>query len=170
MNLKGQVQVWDIFKVDHKDVVRFISKVKLPINLEEDCWEWTSAKDKGGYGTFQVANNGAGEKHRAPRVSYAMYKGVWPTLFVLHTCNVTSCVNPFHLYEGTQYDNIRDQITAGTFVKGENNGNAILSNEDVLDIRKRLLEGQRGVDIAEVYKVSPWTVYKIKNGVNWRHI
>lgn len=74
------------------------------------CWIYTGCKDHGGYGKLSV--------HRKQlfvhRLSYEHYKGEIPArMKVLHTCDTPACVNPDHLWLGTQADNVRDMSNRG---------------------------------------------------------
>jgi hypothetical protein len=69
------------------------------------CWLWTGSKNQQGYGLF-VLNQRTQVTHR---VSYEWSNGAIPDgLLVLHQCDVPSCVNPAHLFTGTQSDNMND--------------------------------------------------------------
>ena len=71
------------------------------------CWFWTGDRDSGGYG--RIRSNG--KQHMAHRFSYELHKGpVLDDLSVCHTCDTPSCVNPDHLFLGTQSDNARDMM------------------------------------------------------------
>ena len=77
----------------------------------EGCWEWQGARDPHGYGRFQVVT---GTTQKANRFAYELTNGPVPTgLYVLHHCDNPPCVNPAHLYAGTQRDNVRDMVARG---------------------------------------------------------
>jgi len=70
------------------------------------CWLWKGYKLKKGYGQFRIND----KAKRAHRVSFSLMKGEIPDgLCVLHHCDNPSCVNPDHLYLGTEKDNARDR-------------------------------------------------------------
>lgn len=74
-----------------------------------DCWLWTGCIDAFGYGRM----NALGED-RAHRVAYRLFVTDIPKgLHVLHKCDVRKCVNPTHLFLGTQADNNRDMFSKG---------------------------------------------------------
>lgn len=86
--------------------IRFWEKVqKTP-----SCWLWTAAKNEKGYGIFGLRK----ETDKAHRIAWRLTIGEIPIgLFVLHKCDVPNCVNPAHLFLGTNLDNVRDMIAKG---------------------------------------------------------
>src|SRR5260221_6483531 len=80
------------------------------VNKSGNCWIWTAAVDKYGYGNFGFN----GKVVKAHRMGWFLTFSHWPVLWLLHKCNNTKCVNPNHLYEGTPRQNTRDSINAGT--------------------------------------------------------
>lgn len=74
------------------------------------CWEWVGARHTGGYGAISVN----GHQERAHRVSWMIHHGEIPDgLWVLHRCDNPPCVNPAHLFVGSDADNLSDAIAKG---------------------------------------------------------
>lgn len=88
---------------------RFWSKVA--VRSPEECWLWTASVRDGGYGQIMLDRRIKGQSP-AHVVSWFLHAGAWPTpgLHVCHTCDTPACVNPAHLWLGTQSDNMQDCI------------------------------------------------------------
>jgi hypothetical protein len=103
---------------------RFWSKVDrngpVPAHRQElgQCWVWLANPGRYGYGLFWFQ----GSTRRAPRVAFLLAHGRWPEPFALHHCDNPSCVNPAHLFEGTDVDNTLDKLAKGRQARGESHG------------------------------------------------
>jgi hypothetical protein len=130
------------------------------------CHLWTGHLDKDGYGQITVAKGVIRKPHR---VRYEMTRGPIPNgLYVLHKCDTPACVNPDHLFLGTQKENIHDAAAKGRRAVGERHPGAKLRAIDVKRIRERLRAGHTQVAIAKDYGISQDTVSKIKLNRLWK--
>ncbi len=84
---------------DIKRFWNFVEKKGL-----DDCWIWKGGGPNNRYGNFSVGPRKSAKTYLAYRVSYFLAYGPI-SLQVCHHCDVTRCVNPLHLFEGTQKDN-----------------------------------------------------------------
>lgn len=130
------------------------------------CWIWTACLGNKSYGLFKLD----GKHQRAHRLSYQCFKGEIPDeMLVCHTCDNPTCVNPAHLWVGTNDDNMNDKVKKGrqSRLHGETNGFSKLTEDDVKAIRadKRL---QR--QIAADYGIHQANVSLIKLRKSWSHV
>src|ERR1700756_2891954 len=78
------------------------------------CWEWQGKRHYKGYGHFTVRGQGRRRTLKAHRVSWELANGPIPEgLHVLHSCDNPPCVNPDHLFLGTDMDNVHDRDAKG---------------------------------------------------------
>lgn len=78
-----------------------------------ECWEWSGYcnDEAGGHGAFRVSRAKVDKSHR---FSWELHNGPIPVgMCVLHRCDNPPCVNPHHLFLGTQRDNIADMVAKG---------------------------------------------------------
>jgi hypothetical protein len=144
-------------------------KLKYEPELNSGCWLWTGAPAAGGYGCVHIN----GKWHKAHRYSYRLHYGDFPDhLKVCHKCDTPACVNPAHLFLGTQADNVADMVSKGRQRNspqyGDNNPISVLTSEKVSEIRfitNRKLFSQN--DVARSYGVSPMTISRIVNNQTW---
>ena len=134
----------------------------------DKCWNWTGCCDKDGYGHIGVN----GKLIRSHRFSWILKNGTVPDeIYVLHKCDNPKCVNPSHLFLGTQQDNIKDKIYKNRQAKGEKNGSSKLTVNQVKQIRHLCREGQlTQVKIGKIFHINQTTVSRICTIKNWRHI
>lgn len=128
------------------------------------CWVWTAALGKKGYGHFW---NGS---HPVPahRMSYELYEGEIPNgLHVLHRCDNVLCVNPSHLFLGTNLENVIDKIEKDRHPRGSKASTAKLTEEQVMAIRADMRSQRK---IAADYGVSHTIIGYIKSNATWRHV
>lgn len=151
-------------KIDSE--LRFWSRVRKT----DGCWIWTGTPSRTSHCQF-CAPNGKVYVHR---YAYELTYGPIPLgMFVLHRCDNPRCVNPLHLFLGTQRDNVQDCISKGrkpiihAGAKGLKNASAKLSEADVLNIRA---ESGTVISLAAKYGVTPATISKIRLRRTWRHI
>lgn len=152
------------YKSDNKPLIQaFFEKLAFG---STGCWFWLGFKNHLGYGVLG--------KDRAHRVAYKLFNGPIPKgLSVLHRCDVRSCVNPEHLWLGTQTDNMRDCAIKGRSRTkprfGEQNHASKLTNESVFSLRK--MRNETGISfkrLAEIFGVSTMTAYRACVGQSWR--
>lgn len=117
------------------------------------CWYFTGTKTPEGYG--KLWDTELKEMGRAHRMAYELYVGPIPDgLQVCHHCDNPSCVNPQHLYLGTNDDNIRDKMQ-----KGRGTGGRCRLDANVRTAIMALLKLQiPNKKISVILKVTPRTV------------
>lgn len=165
---------------------RFWAKVAR-VRTVGACWDWVASLDGVGYGKFVVSVAGRKRFLSAHRVAYELTYGVIPAgLSVLHRCDRPVCVNPAHLFVGTQRANIRDAVAKGRAatgdrhwsiihperrLRGEAKGTAKLTASEVVTIRARYAAGGTSTyDLAAAYGVCRQTISSIVRRQTWTHV
>ena len=147
---------------------RFWSKV----DKSQPCWLWTAAKHRKGYGWFRVHK----EPMMAHRVAYILANGPIPLgLHVLHSCDTPACVNPEHLFLGTNQENVDDKVRKNRQYKPNHKGSrhtqATVDEAVVLQIRQDHATGNyQHKDLAKKYGTTTSIVGKIVRRERWTHI
>ena len=143
---------------------RFWRKVKK--QSPNECWLWIGAIGQTGYGNFGV-------NHRtvnAHRVAWILSHGDIPFgLQVLHHCDNRACVNPNHLFLGTQKVNVQDCVAKLRLrpAAGERHPRAVMSASTVALVRK---SKARRAELAKQFGVSLQCIDKIINRHTWKHV
>ena len=134
---------------------------KIP---EAGCWVWMGATQVRGYGEILSSNR----KMLAHRASYEAFVGPIPKgMYVCHACDNVYCVNPNHLFLGTQKQNLQDMAAKGRSTRGERNPQAKLTEEKVRAIRS---SNSTSSELAKMYNVSVSNISSIKRKQRWTHV
>ena len=135
----------------------------------KDCIEFHGRRTKKGYGWLCID----GKKWSAHRLSYTLNFGPIPEgMCVCHTCDNPPCINPDHLFLGTNADNVADRVAKGRSRGGDTKGEAHYKSKLTNDIvRAILLETDvTGRELAKRYGVSYKTISKVRAGRTWKHL
>lgn len=135
---------------------------------ENGCWIWQGARKNPGIslGYGSVFFNGA--NMNAHRASWWVHYGPVPSgVHVCHKCDVALCVNPAHLFLGTQSDNMRDMWAKKRHPKSKPGQSSKLSQSEVAKIRELLGQKTRQKIIAAQFGISQSTVSLISTGKHW---
>lgn len=135
---------------------------------ENGCIIFIGSKNSLGYGELSYK----GKRFRAHRLSYISHVGPIPDgMVVCHKCDNPPCINPEHLFIGTQADNLKDGRKKGRVAtpnpRGERHGLAKLSADKIVAIRK---DQRTQREIAKEYGVHQTTIKNIKLNRTWKHV
>jgi len=140
-------------------------KPRVKENPETGCQEWQMFLTPRGYGQLTYRNR----RWLAHRLSYHMAVGeIRGALLVCHKCDNPKCVNPNHLFLGTDADNVSDKVFKGRQLSGESHGASKLTQDQVDEIRRRVRAGERQIRLSEEFGVNRSCISKIINNLHWR--
>ena len=137
------------------------------------CWLWTAYCDVDGYGrlTKMPDENPHGKRwpYGAHHIAYELFCGPVPEgMQVLHQCDVPCCVNPDHLFLGTNASNMADKVAKGRQAQGALTCSSNkLTETQILAIRA---DPRQHKEIAADFGVSWSNVSMIKARKTWRHV
>lgn len=139
----------------------------VDVQSDSECWNWIGAISGSGYGNIKIYN----KYYRAHRIAYYIHYQKDPGEFlVCHECDNKLCVNPHHLFLGTQQENIQHALDTGLIsYVGSLHPQTRLLESDILEIRE--LQGTiTQKEISKIYCVSQPTINHIMSRKTWRHI
>lgn len=130
------------------------------------CWLWLGCISGDGYGGFLFPQG-----RIAHRASWYIHHGAIPAgLFVLHRCDVRACVNPAHLFLGTNADNIADMMSKSREARGERKASARLTSRDVLRMRAEFQAGKSIAALSRRFGLGATATRRAVLGETWRHL
>jgi hypothetical protein len=130
----------------------------------EGCWIWLGRKYPNGYGRIGYQ----GSEICSHRLSWIVHRGqITDELMVLHKCDNPKCINPDHLFLGTQADNMHDMVTKNRQQHGSGHYASKITEEIVRYIRN---SSDTGVSLSKALGVSTSLISMIRSNSIWKSV
>lgn len=127
-----------------------------------DCWVFTGAKHKFGYGMINQSGSKASDITTAHAFSWGLENGpISDEQFVLHRCDNPACCRPDHLFLGTQQDNVDDM---------DEKGRRTVERFTEYEVRQILNELGTDLELAQKFGCSEYRIWSIRTGRTWSGI
>ena len=137
------------------------------VDKQGACWRWLGTTSAKGYGIF-YARVGRHKFWKAHCFSWYLRNGISiGGMWVLHSCDNPWCVNPEHLWLGTNRDNMDDKIAKDRHNRGETHHGAKLNDELVMQIRSWGIADSTWADRLGVHETTIWCA---RVGKKWKHL
>lgn len=158
---KNKNGTFEISRSTSKDMRQFFANAL--VSETDECIIWPYGKDAAGYGLLTI--NGK-QKPVNVHVCTALY-GPANGRVSCHACHNKACCNPRHLRWGTHKDNAQDSIAVGNWQRGERNGHAKLTADDVAQIRAST---ETPTVLGKRYNVTPGYICQLRQRTRaWKH-
>ena len=132
---------------------------------DNGCWIWNKCLNQNNYGVIRAR----GKNYLAHRLSFEIFKKENPkNKFVCHKCDNPLCINPEHLFLGTQKDNLKDAKNKNRMINGESHYRSKLKINDILEIKKMCKSGITQKLISKKFNVSESNISKINSNKTWK--
>jgi len=129
-----------------------------------ECWEWKGRVDNSGYGVLKFQ----GKVVRPHRAMWQIHNAttLLPGINALHRCDNPPCMNPAHIFPGTQQQNIADMHQ-----KGRGGCNRVLTEDQVVEMKRLYRTGKyKQAEIEKMFKSSSGQLSRIMNQKTWAHV
>jgi predicted XRE-type DNA-binding protein len=145
-----------------------IDEFSASITRQDECWLWNAELLSTGYGAMRLGSSVL----LAHRISYEINNGeIVDGKFVCHSCDIKACVNPAHLWLGTQQENMSDAANKGILPRGEESIKSKLTENKIVEMIGLYSTGQYSQEqVAAIFGVQHSVLSNILHNRSWTHL